>query len=46
MDPPGNLSKGVFAGMASLLREQGGPESESCGRAGGAVAGAEAEARG
>lgn len=44
MDPPRNLSKGVFVGMASLLREPEGARPESCGRAGKAVAGAVAEA--
>lgn len=46
LDPPRNLSKGRFVGKASLLREQEEAGTESCGRAGGAVAGAVAEARG
>lgn len=44
LDPPRNLSKGVFVGMASLLREPEGARPESCERAGKAVAGAVAEA--
>ena len=46
LDPPRNLSKGMFVGMASLLRQQEEAGTEGCGRAGGTVAGAVAEARG